>query len=125
MKGKWALGLLLVCGGVHAERVMVGSHAQNERTVVYYWIDQDGQRHFTDDQRKAPKNAARRVVNTPKPAYTPPLYSTPAAPLLPTNSVPPPTSLPPSSLPPLPPAFGENPASHISPSVPASQTTGG
>lgn len=108
MKRKWVLGLLLVCGGAHAERVIVGSHAQNERTVVYYWIDQDGQRHFTDDQRKAPKNATKRVVNTPKPAYTPPIYSAPNAPDLPTNSAPPPTSLPPSSLPPLPPSLGTN-----------------
>lgn len=123
MNWKWAFGLLLVCGTAHAERVMVGSHAQNERIVVFFWTDEDGHRHFTDDQRKAPKNAAKRVVNTPKPAYIPPTYSTPV--VLPANSVPPPTSLPPSSLPPLPPAFGAGPDPHRVRLTPEPQTTGG
>lgn len=125
MNWTWALGLLLVCGTAQAERVMVGSHAQNDRTVVYFWIDQEGHRHFTDDQRKAPKNAAKRVVNTPKPAYTPPTYSVPTAPNLPANSAPPPTSLPPSSLPPLPPTFEGTSVPQSAPLGPVSQTTGG
>lgn len=108
MKLTWLIGLLLFCGAAHAERVVVGANAQNDRTVVYYWVDQDGQRHFTDDARKAPKAATKRVVHTPKPAYTAPPIAHVSAPVGAQNSplpstVAPPTSLPPSSLPPLPP----------------------
>lgn len=109
MKVTWLISLLLFCGAAHAERVMVGANAKTDRTVVYYWVDQDGQRHFTDDPRKAPQAATKRVVHTPKPAYTaPPVVNISAPvgappPALP-STVAPPTSLPPSSLPPLPPA---------------------
>lgn len=108
MNAKWCMFLLLLCGSAHAERVVVGSNAQNDRMVVYSWVDGEGNRHFTDDQRKAPKNAAKRVVNTPRPAYTPPVYSPTTVnfievPQAPNGSVPPPTSMPPSALPPLPP----------------------
>ena len=107
MKSKWCICLLLLCGTAHAERVVMGPNAQNDRLVVYSWLDGEGNRHFTDDQRKAPKSATKRVVNTPRPAYTP-VYSSvgdnsvanPSD-----NPTPPPTSMPPSALPPLPPPF--------------------
>ena len=107
MKLTWIIGLLLISGAASAERVVVGANAKNDRIVVYYWVDQDGQRHFTDDPRKAPKAATKRVVHTPQPAYSAPVVNVSApvgqqTPPLP-PSVAPPTSLPPSGLPPVPP----------------------
>lgn len=105
MKSKWCICLLLLCSTAHAERVVVGSNAQTDRLVVYSWIDGEGNRHFTDDQRKAAKGATKRVVHTPRPAYTPVYSSAGGNSVLPPspNAAPPPTSMPPSALPPLPP----------------------
>lgn len=98
--------LLVVFGSAHTEQVVAGTYDQNDHTVVYFWVNQSGQRHFTDDPKKAPKSAAQRVVHTPKTAYNPPPFVNPkletqSFPLL--QNVAPPTSLPPSNLPPLPP----------------------
>lgn len=107
------------------ERVIKGkgsSHTQ--QSVVYYWTDTDGTKHYTDKPQKTHKTH-RRVVTTQQPlqhniyraqtatAQTPLFAPTPSPPpqfSLPTASangpltsdLPPPTSLPPQGLPPLP-----------------------
>lgn len=106
MKFKMAVVLMMLCGPAYAERVVVGANAQHDRTVVYSWVDAEGNRHFTDDQRKAAKGSSKRVVHTPRPAYTPVRFVNPELPPAPVGSIPPPTSLPPSTLPPLPPGSG-------------------
>ena len=103
------------------ERVIKGvklSHPQ--QSVVYYWTDVNGTKHYTDKPQKSQKTTRRivtiqepmqpsiRSMHTPTQMMTPthssppsfPLSSSATGPL--TSDLPPPTSLPPQGLPPLP-----------------------
>lgn len=82
-------------------------HAGVDKIGVYVWVDSEGNKHFTDDAKKAPKGSAKRTVITPRPrpvvvqwASNRPQKGT--LPPIPMDAAPPPTSLPPASLPPLP-----------------------
>lgn len=103
----WFVGVLLAISW-NAPAQTAGRNLPHDRISVYSWVDAEGNRHFTDDRRKAPSSAVKRTVYTPRPT---PVYvssgssngalSLPPIPP-PVNTAPPPTSLPPSSLPPLP-----------------------
>lgn len=107
---------------IPVERTIKGkgfSHTQ--QSVVYYWTDKDGTKHYTDKPQKSQKTT-RRIVITQQPTQQnapvstasihapmiaptpslPPQFALPSATGPLTSDLPPPTSLPPQGLPPLP-----------------------